>query len=1392
MQKLLTKSIVTVFLTILAFAVGVAQADNRVYPSVTTNWPRLHGASGTKQTAVFGYRVGADDYDFAGQSVITSQRAAALLSLVPSTGVTTPVTFTDGSAANFDITSGVVPLTNGNYAWFGEKLVSTIDTRGSIFFRTSAGVAVTGVHTFGTTNTITRFNKAIQLTGSTYNTKLALVGYTTQATGAGAGDVYYARTTIGSTITAERVATIGTTDQEEGYAIVQVSDTTIAIAGRQKSGTNNNFYVKLINISDGTAVSSFTLSGAAGTGDDDAIRDLLVDGNGDLVLIGTSGTGTGRVGYVAKIDAATGALVAGYEFTTTETDVELYDAELMSDGHIVVTGRQGGDLYLAEIQDNGTAYVSDWAHAYDSGRTGDIGYFINVESDSTILVAGVGNDTGSSTDAAFWLFDAPALQSNANPTAFDLLTPADSVNVALTPTLTWEASTDTLLGYEVTYELTWADNSAFSDCTVVADIAAETYTFGTDLANDQIYYWKVKALDGTGYETECNQAPDGICFFTYVHPTAFNLLTPADSASVSLTPTLTWEAATDTVASSAITYELTWADNSAFSDCTVVTGISGESYEFTSGLVVGGMYYWKVKAIDADGNETLCEQDPDGWCFFTPEPPPDALSVTINSTVESTVPYYDNANIAGFDPLAENAFDAYDIPEPPVLGDNYVQTYIYESGFTGFRQKLTQDMRSTVGNDFTANSYIFRIRTVTDQADSVALSFDVTTNNTDNLPVVFWNGTDYQNMLGATGASTNYKYLAAGSTGSPETMNFAVLIGDETAPVVTPVFPAADSSSEIAKSSVSTLEISVDNTSPIRRTYISFSPEPDSTGSVPNDPRENWTQLANMPAVPTTPDDPTDGIVNANLTFDWSPYADDPALFASSTDVFPEAQLRFITEDWAGNIDTTFVSFAIVPDGFSYTGDYAAGWHLISVPLDPDGSTPAEVFLTHTGNDSGIAGGFSMFEYSLGGGYVQPSTVAIAKGYWLVLNEDNTTAESNSGLGRVYGVVPGATDNVDLALDSASANLIGVTVRNEDLAGNGLQANDWLFSDDNFSTTLTWDEAVTATWIDVTSFKSYDNAGGDFTATIDPADTLVPGVGYLLRSGDFAGIEMRTRRDSAAIDIANPGNPGNGRNGGNIVNATDEFTGEWFVPIRMAIGPYYNDLSGIGCREGATAGWDNGIDVTAPPLPPSGNYVRAVVDGQSWGSPFGRYFVTDVRAPFDESFTSASWDFRVNASENGTITMTFDVASLAEYDVPDNFRAVATVNGETFNLVQSNVVTFNYTGGVVIVHITASLDGTGTTEPTDLLPKVFSIVNSYPNPFNPVTSVRIGLPDASKLQVAVYNTLGRQVAMLADGKFAAGYHNFTFDAHSLASGVYFVRAMAPGKAQQIKRVVLIR
>ncbi|MBL0060841.1 MAG: hypothetical protein IPP40_04970 [bacterium] len=319
-------------MSFLLFAAGTARADNRVSPTVATNWPRLHGAAGTKQASVFGSKVNSNSYNFVGQSVILTQRAGAFFSLVPSTGVTTATTFSDGTLLNFDINGGRL-LSTGNYALVGLKTISGTETRGSIFVRSSTGAAVANLQSIGSASTLTRFNSIVELTGSLYNGKLAMVGFSTQAGNAGAGDMFYVRATVsGATITADQTVMIGTANEDEAYSICQVTDSTIAISGRTKSGTNNDFYVRLIKISDGSSVAGFTLSGAAGTGNDDVIRDILKDASGNLILVGSSGTGTGRRGYLGRISATTGTLVTGYGFTTTDTDVEFYDADLMANG----------------------------------------------------------------------------------------------------------------------------------------------------------------------------------------------------------------------------------------------------------------------------------------------------------------------------------------------------------------------------------------------------------------------------------------------------------------------------------------------------------------------------------------------------------------------------------------------------------------------------------------------------------------------------------------------------------------------------------------------------------------------------------------------------------------------------------------------------------------------------------------------------------------------------------------------------------------------------------------------------------------------------------------------------------------------------------------------------
>ncbi len=90
------------------------------------------------------------------------------------------------------------------------------------------------------------------------------------------------------------------------------------------------------------------------------------------------------------------------------------------------------------------------------------------------------------------------------------------------------------------------------------------------------------------------------------------------------------------------------------------------------------------------------------------------------------------------------------------------------------------------------------------------------------------------------------------------------------------------------------------------------------------------------------------------------------------------------------------------------------------------------------------------------------------------------------------------------------------------------------------------------------------------------------------------------------------------------------------------------------------------------------------------------------------------------------------------------------------------------------------------------IPQKYEIAALYPNPFNPTTVAVVALPHAADLQVRVYNMLGREVAVLADGHFNAGYHRFTLNGGNLASGIYFVHASVAGKLSEFRKVVLLK
>jgi len=97
-----------------------------------------------------------------------------------------------------------------------------------------------------------------------------------------------------------------------------------------------------------------------------------------------------------------------------------------------------------------------------------------------------------------------------------------------------------------------------------------------------------------------------------------------------------------------------------------------------------------------------------------------------------------------------------------------------------------------------------------------------------------------------------------------------------------------------------------------------------------------------------------------------------------------------------------------------------------------------------------------------------------------------------------------------------------------------------------------------------------------------------------------------------------------------------------------------------------------------------------------------------------------------------------------------------------------------------------SVDGS-----SDPVPTRFGLSQNFPNPFNPSTTIRYGLPNHSQVTLSVFNTLGQQVAQLVNGDMEAGLHEVQFDGSGLSSGVYFYRLQA-GSFVETRKLLLVR
>ena len=144
-----------------------------------------------------------------------------------------------------------------------------------------------------------------------------------------------------------------------------------------------------------------------------------------------------------------------------------------------------------------------------------------------------------------------------------------------------------------------------------------------------------------------------------------------------------------------------------------------------------------------------------------------------------------------------------------------------------------------------------------------------------------------------------------------------------------------------------------------------------------------------------------------------------------------------------------------------------------------------------------------------------------------------------------------------------------------------------------------------------------------------------------------------------------------------------------------------------------------------------------------------------------------------NTTENVLSLSYENLSTDAKFSISLDNIVAAGLHGEEVNVSVNDVFDFNSESG-------------------NVLPGETQLYENYPNPFNPVTNISFDLAEVNQgnVSISVFDMTGREVANIHNGWLSSGYHQFSWDASSVASGNYFAIISAPGFTDRIKMTLI--
>ncbi|HPG39556.1 MAG TPA: sugar-binding protein [bacterium] len=139
---------------------------------------------------------------------------------------------------------------------------------------------------------------------------------------------------------------------------------------------------------------------------------------------------------------------------------------------------------------------------------------------------------------------------------------------------------------------------------------------------------------------------------------------------------------------------------------------------------------------------------------------------------------------------------------------------------------------------------------------------------------------------------------------------------------------------------------------------------------------------------------------------------------------------------------------------------------------------------------------------------------------------------------------------------------------------------------------------------------------------------------------------------------------------------------------------------------------------------------------------------------------------------------------------PQMLGSVEFMPDNKLKLIPVNAITGVANDSAEVWYNPAGITKVSVKENPTMVASEFKLLQNYPNPFNPTTTISFSIVKNGMVRLTVFDILGREVSTLVNEVKPAGSYDVSFDAHELASGVYFYKLESNNNVKTQKMLLI--